>query len=258
MCHNGEMKQVVHFFERGSVLPAALVATAFVGALVIFSHFLFPTGTKPVADMRIEPQHGVVTKDGMFTVEIVVESKEPVNVFNGELRFDNEILEVESIDYNTSIADLWAEKPWFENGEGTLNFTGGSTDEGGFLGTGPLITVHFKALGEGDGTLVIYDAHILKHDGLGSFAKLEEPIDALFDVESDAREKSIMPKTRSAESTYKVVAELPSTDLNGDGRQSITDVSIFMLNLAGSDPRYDFNLDGKVNAQDLSILMDAR
>ena len=55
-----------------------------------------------------------------------------------------------------------------------------------------------------------------------------------------------------------IVKERPSTDLNGDGRQSISDISIFMINMAGDDPRYDFNLDGAVNTKDLSILLNAR
>jgi hypothetical protein len=251
------MKRILHFFERGAVLPATLVASAFVGVFVVFTHLILPDAGIPIADMRIEPQLRIIAPDEMFEVQVVVESSVPVNVFNGELSFDNTVLEITRIDYNTSIADLWAEEPWYENGDGTLKFTGGTTEVGGFSGEGALLTIHFTTLKEGEGTLTIDDAHILEHDGLGTFATLEEPIEALFDVTSPLREKNLLPQT-PAGGLYKVTQNPPSTDVNGDGKQSIADVSIFMLNMVGNDLRYDFNLDGEVNTKDLSIILNAK
>jgi hypothetical protein len=62
----------------------------------------------------------------------------------------------------------------------------------------------------------------------------------------------------SQASVVAISEEPPSTDINGDGKQTIADMSIFMLHIMGSDLRYDFNQDGKVNTSDLSILMSAR
>ena len=56
----------------------------------------------------------------------------------------------------------------------------------------------------------------------------------------------------------EVAREAPSTDLNNDGRQTITDVSIFMLNMFGNNLRFDFNVDGVINATDMSIIMSAK
>jgi hypothetical protein len=50
----------------------------------------------------------------------------------------------------------------------------------------------------------------------------------------------------------------PSTDLNGDGDQSFSDISVFLLNFAGNNPRFDFNQDGEVDGTDLKILREAR
>jgi hypothetical protein len=52
--------------------------------------------------------------------------------------------------------------------------------------------------------------------------------------------------------------EYAVTDLNEDGKQTISDVSIFMINMVGDDPRFDFNRDGDVDAKDLSIMMSAQ
>jgi hypothetical protein len=186
-----------------------------------------------------------------------------VNVFAGELLFDTNTLEVVSIDYNISIADLWAEEPWYSNGDGTLTFIGGTTRSGGFLGTDTLITITFKAKEEGGGSLLISDATILQHDGLGSEAVLAEPIDALFTVTEQSTtsttttDANLIQAVRMG-STYNVVQSLPSTDLNGDGRQTIADTSTLLLHLGSSDMRYDLNGDGAVNFTDFNIILTAQ
>lgn len=249
------MEQIRDFWRKGIISQLALVAGAVFGVFTLFGILVVPSLLTPVADMRIEPQHAVAEEGNEFTVRIVVESGTPVNVFAGELTFDSSVIEVVSIDYNTSIADLWAERPWYSNGDGTLNFIGGTTRSGGFLGTGTLITIHFRTLREGQGVLALHDTAILEHDGLGTYATLEEPIDAVVTVEAKSAN---MLQTTNIATTFEVVREVPSTDLNGDGKQSLADISIFMLNITSKDTRFDFNLDGAVNTKDLSILLDAK
>lgn len=251
------MQRIVRFFEQGTALPLALAATAVAGMFAIVGLLVVPFFSDTTVEMRIEPPEHVVGVDETFTIDIVVTSPMPVNVFAGELIFDSSVLKVDGIDYNTSIADLWTERPWYSNGEGTLNFAGGTTRKGGFIGTGSLISVTFKTLQEGSGSLSIRDAHILEHDGLGTRVPFE-PIDALFTIEEagGTRAQNLIVEN-SASTEFQVITTPPSTDLNGDGKQSIVDVSIFMLNLASGDLRLDFNLDGEVNTKDLNILLGA-
>lgn len=250
------MKRVLGFFERGNIAPLTLIASAFIGLMIIMGFIAAPS-EKEVVDMRIEPALHRIAKEGTFTVEVVVESSVPANVFSGELNFNPEVLAIESIDYNTSIADLWAEEPWYSNGDGTLNFAGGTTRPGGFQGTDTLIKATFKTLQEGEGTIALKDARILLHDGLGTDAQLQSPIDAIITIGGDETPDQNLIAETDTNTTYEVVEERPSTDLNGDGKQSIADISIFMINLAGNDVRYDFNLDGEVNIKDLNILLGA-
>lgn len=242
---------------RGMVPQAALLIGAFV-AFISAGIFAMPFATTPQADMHIEPGIGKMTIGDVFTINVVVSAETPVNVFKGEVLFDPAVLRVESIDYNTSIADLWAELPWYENGEGTLNFTGGTTQPGGFQGTGSLITVTFRTIGTGVTALKLDGARILAHDGLGTDVALGKPIDAVFEVEQDVIESQTVAAPSSRTSVISVASNAPSTDLNGDGKQSIADMSIFMLHILSTDSRYDFNQDGKVNNVDLSILMTAK
>lgn len=208
------------------------------------------------ADLRIEPTQQTTTIGETFTVDVVVESNAAANVFAGDLSFDPTVLTVQRIDYNTSIADLWAERPWYHNGDGTLNFAGGTTQPGGFVGTGKLITITFAALKTGSGAVMIDEARILKHDGLGTETVLAEPIDSIVTVTPRKDTQEVL-RTSGPRTNYVVTEEHPQTDLNDDGQQTIADVSIFMGHLATRNERSDFNEDGKVNLADLSILMDA-
>ncbi len=244
--------------RRGVVMQGALVASAIVAFLSVLTLLMIPGAVEPKADMRIEPHTGVVAKGDSFTLRVMVTADTPTNVFKGEVRFDRTLLAVTAIEYNTSIANLWAEKPWYENGEGTINFIGGTTEKGGFLGTGTLMTITFVTLAEGDALLHLEGARILEHNGLGTDAPLKESIDGLFTVAESVIEAQTVASPQTTTTSLTVVSELLSTDLNGDGKQSIADVSIFMLNMLGTDTRFDFNQDGMVNATDLSILMSTK
>jgi hypothetical protein len=234
---------------RGFSFTALLAASAVLAMLAITGFEMAEKTLRNDATIRIEPREQAVALGETMTVSVVVSSHVSINVFGGELTWDPAVLRVESIDYNTSIADLWAERPWYSNGEGSLTFGGGTTRAGGFNGSGKLITVTFKTIGVGNGSVVMRHAQLLKHDGLGTGVPLLEPIDALITVTSE--------NTRGlgTESHIAVVTHTQATDLNGDGKQTFADVSILMLHLLGSDVRYDLNADGAVNTKDLEYLL---
>lgn len=211
----------------------------------------------PQADLRIEPNQIMTTIDKTFTVDVVVSSDIAVNVFAGDLSFNPSVLKIEKIDYNTSIADLWAERPWYHNGDGTMNFAGGTTKSGGFSGEGKLISITFKTISTGNGDITIEDARILIHDGLGTDAVLAEPIDTIVTIDGTSAQTQEVLNTSGPRTAFVVTKEPVKTDLNGDGKQSIADVSIFMGHLATQEMRSDFDKDGTVGLKDLSILMKA-
>lgn len=210
------------------------------------------------ADMYLSPDSGRFAVGDTFVVNVRVESAVPVNVFAGMIRFNHTYLEVQTIDYNVSAADLWAVEPWYENGAGTLQFAGGTTRSNGFLGDAQLLQVTFVAKAKGQTALELFDASILKHNGLGTEISLtDRPIDALFELEQEEYGDSVVFWREWAGGMVAIEPELLSTDLNNDGKQSITDVSIFMLLLAQQDSRADFNQDGVINTKDLSIILNS-
>ncbi len=208
-------------------------------------------------DMYLSPTQARVTTGDTLTVSVMLSSTIPVNVFQGDIRFNPEVLTVQKIDYNTSIADLWAEKPWYSNGEGTLNFIGGTTQQGGFTGKGTLVTITFRARAAGNGNIVFENARVLQHDGIGSDTNVRTPLDNLFVVTNAIEEQNIKLIKQNQVSDIAIVKQYAATDLNKDGRQTMADISIFMVALAKQDLRADFNNDQKVSMADLSILMGA-
>lgn len=237
-------------------LISVLVALLATAGLTLTA--LVPVGAD--VDMRLSPLSAVMVPGETFNVSVIVESNTPVNAFLGDLRFDPTVLEIYSISYNTSIADLWAEEPWYSNGAGTMNFTGGTTKTGGFTGTGKLLTITFVAVKEGDGSIWFNTARVLKHDGLGSDAVLSKPIDGLFSVTDPLPQTEQKFGKSGFGSTLTVTTEPPKfalTDLNKDGEQSLVDISVFMKFLATQNAAADFNNDGKVSTADLSILLNS-
>ena len=207
--------------------------------------------------MRTEADIRTLKVGEQFQVRLIVESSVQVNAFEGDLSFNRAVLEVSGINYNTSIADLWVQEPWYSNGEGTIAFAGGTTKPGGFSGTGTLITVNFTTLKEGQGFIGITNARILQHDGLGTETTLQQPIDAIFTVENASTNNVDVLRKSDPESTwFAVLHEKPKTDLNADGKQTIADISIFMMQMVSQNMQSDFNEDGKVTAADLSIILN--
>jgi hypothetical protein len=239
-------------------LPIAqvLMASIIAGILGISGFLMTPLVVEKLISVSIEPELGTVIVGEPFTIHVVVDSPTPVNVFKGLVRFDASKLEVRTIDYNTSIANLWAEEPWFSNGDGTIAFTGGTTVPGGFIGEGALLSVTFMSKEPGEASINIEDVQILAHDGLGTVVPLSVPIDAIFAISTQQLEAETRLATDVVGPIVTVVSAPPDTDLNDDGKQSLADTSIFMTDLVTQNPRSDFNQDGSVSIKDLSILTE--
>ncbi len=237
-------------------IPATLLAgLAFLG-LSTTAFLSFYTANGPQADMRIESTNKTVPVGDYIDIQIIVKSSVPVNAFTGDIVFDSNMIEVVSIDYNTSIADLWVTEPWYSKADNAIHFAGGTTKSNGFLGSGTLLSVRLKTKQAGAARVALENTRILQHNGFGTDVVLAEQVDALFTSESLSTQTNVLPEA-NREQKYNIADILPSTDLNNDGKQTFADIGIFMLKLGSNETRYDFNQDGKVNIADLSIIINA-
>ena len=235
-------------------LAQLLMASVIAGILGVSGFLMTPLIIEKTISVSIEPQHGTAVIGESFTIEVIVDSPTSVNVFKGLIQFDSEKLAVSSIDYNTSIADLWAEEPWYSNGDGTINFIGGTTKSGGFIGDGTLLSVTFTAKASGEASIYLKDMQILAHDGLGTTLPVSIPIDTIFAISTEQLQSETKLDMSVSGPTVTVFPAPPDTDLNDDGKQTIADTSIFMADIVTRNLRSDFNQDGVVNLKDLSIL----
>ncbi len=229
--------------------------TGAIAGIVSAGVFLASLTGVPTA-MYLLPENGHIENGQTIIITVQAKSETPVNVFKGIVRFSPQHLVIEKIDYNTSIANLWAEEPWYSNGDGTMSFIGGTTQNGGFTGEGSLITITFKGIATGDAHLSFSDVQILAHDGLGTYTSVQTPIDSLFTVTSSKLSQETVSTTKGADPTITILPIGKNTDLNGDGLHTITDISIFMQHLATQNIRSDFNDDGIVSITDISIILN--
>lgn len=243
------------------MVPTTLLRPVFITLTVFIAGvggWLASTVVTSQFDMYLEPNKGVAVVGQEFVVSVHVRSEEPTNVFAGTVHYDPSKLTVAKIDYNTSIADLWAVLPWYSQGDGTVNFAGGSTRPGGFVGDDNLVTITFKTLDAGESHLGLQDVRILRHDGLGTEVDIPDPIDAIFTISEDQLDQQTVFGKTALGSQVAIVPEEPDIDLNGDGQQTTSDLSIFMMHLSTQNLRSDFDKDGKVSIADLSILTQYR
>ncbi len=244
----------MHGYTRGSIIPATLIAGVLVAFLSGVSYLLVANDTtSPIASITLSPSAAVANIDGTFTVTVQIESQVPVNVFMGNVHFDGSKLVVDKIDYNTSIADLWAEEPWYKNGDGTINFAGGTTVSGGFVGKGDLLTITFRTIAAGDAAVWFVDAAILEHNGLGTAVDLGHLATGQYTVIANANTLGL---SRS-KSAITVRTNSLRGDVNDDGLVTIADVSQILLYLTTGNSAGDLNDDGRVSLTDVSIVMGA-
>jgi hypothetical protein len=145
----------VHF--KTLVYTLAVASVIFFG----FAQSLF------AASVAISPSTGSYTSGQSFTVTIQTNPQgKSVNAVEAKLNFDNTKLAVTSVSKTGSVFSLWTTEPTFSNAAGTIDFGGGSPTP--FSTQSNLLSVTFRVLGEGAGTVRVTSASVLAADGLGT------------------------------------------------------------------------------------------
>ena len=85
-------------------------------------------------------------------------------------------------------------------------------------------------------------------------AETATPIDSIFAIANEHLDDETVYESDISGPTVSVIPSTPNIDLNGDGKRTIADISIFMTDLVTQKNRSDFNQDGTVDLKDLSIL----
>jgi len=136
--------------------------------LVLALGFFFVLSTNAyAAQVVVTPNTGSYGVGQTFTATIQVNPLgKNVNAVEAKLNFDSTKLSVVSVGKTGSAFTLWTTEPAFSNAAGTIDFGGGSPTP--FSTRSNLITVTFRVLAEGSGTVSVASASVLAADGLGT------------------------------------------------------------------------------------------
>lgn len=135
--------------------------------LYVVGLFLVSASFSFAADLSLSPSTGSYSPGQTFTVTVkAVPNGDNINAVESTLTFDQTVLSVVSVSKTGSAFSLWTTEPTFSNTAGTITFGGGSPTP--FTTTSNLITVTFRAVKEGTGTVSFKNSSVLAADGRGT------------------------------------------------------------------------------------------
>jgi hypothetical protein len=148
----------------------------FAKVLVAILFFTFTIGFFPVpnvqaagATLYLSPSTGTYSVGDNFTVNVVLNSGggAGVNASDGNLKFDNSLLSVNSVSKSSSVFSLWTADPSFDDSAGTITYSGGAPKA--YTGSaGTVISISFTVLKAGSGGASFTSATALAADGKGT------------------------------------------------------------------------------------------
>ena len=195
--------------------------------------------------IRLESSETTIEAGDMFTLHVYARAHVPVNAVDITLSFDTNSVEVVQVDRGQSVLTIWTEDPVIRSNKVTLS---GGTYRKGFIGEHEIASIDLRALNTGLGTFEAKDVILLAGDGSGTPVKTSKSPDSslsffVYDENTD-------PEAIAVSIKVKIV-----TDINGDGKVTLADISAFMGAWTLKDATYDFNSDGKMTFRDFSIIL---
>jgi len=219
------------------MFPLAIGFAAILGAQLISS--------TESSYIRLEINKQAVQTNERFTVDVYAYAHVPVNAVDVTLQFDGNKVEVAEVDRGQSVLTIWTEDPVVTANSVVLR---GGTFRRGFLGEHKIATIDLRAKGTGNSQFSTANVLLLAGDGQGS------PVTT---TNSTATEASLFiydENTNPSDITVKVSVNLV-TDLDGDGKITLKDISAFMSDWNSKARLHDFNGDGRMTFRDFSIIL---
>ena len=198
-----------------------------------------------VSYIKLETTSTMVKTGDRFSVEVYAYAHVPVNAVDITLNFDPSKVEVLSVDKGQSVLTLWTEEPTVKDGKVTMR---GGTYRKGFVGEHKIATIELAAKQTGQSEVGTGEVVLLAGDGRGTPVKTAAADGStlslyVYDEQTD-------PEKIGVDVKIEIL-----TDIDGDGKVSLKDVSAFMGAWMNSSRVYDFNNDGKMTFRDFSIIL---
>lgn len=109
-----------------------------------------------------------IKKGDTFSIDLKISSDKLVNVIDGALTYDKDVLEIKKVSIEFSILTMWVKEPIINNETGELSFVGGAPN--GFKGKdGQVLNITFIAKKEGSTIVGFKDIFsVFINDGKGT------------------------------------------------------------------------------------------
>jgi hypothetical protein len=214
------------------------------GTLAVLLTAALIAGTE-ASYIKLKTSTAMVEAGDRFQLEVFAFAHVPVNAVDITLSFDEDTVKVLGVDKGQSVLTIWTEEPLIKNGEVIMR---GGTFRKGFIGEHKIATIELEAKAAGKSDLATGNVVLLAGDGRGS------PVSV---AQSDSSSASVYiyaqgtdPKTIEVAASVEIL-----TDIDGDGKVTIKDISAFMGAWGSASKLYDFNGDGKMSIRDFSIIL---
>lgn len=219
------------------MFPALVSFVAVLGAAAI-------TATD-VSYIRLSTSETTVQAGARFSIDVYAYAHVPVNAVDITLQFNGDAVKVLGVDRGQSVLTLWTEDPIIENNKVILR---GGTFKKGFIREHKIATIEVEAKQTGQSEFKATDVVLLAGDGTGSPVSVAE-------ANTSAVSLYIYDENTNPENIGVDVEVNIITDIDGDGKVSLKDISSFMASWANKDKVYDFNGDGRMTFKDFSIIL---
>lgn len=219
------------------MFPLAIGFAAILGAQLISS--------TESSYIRLDVNKELVQTDDVFAVDVYAYAHVPVNAVDVTLKFDGSKVEVVQVDRGQSVLTIWTEDPVVTDSSVLLR---GGTFRNGFLGEHKIASIDLRAKETGRSRFDADNVLLLAGDGQGTPVSTSESGD--FSTSLYIYDENTNPEDISIEVTIDLV-----TDLDGDGKVTLKDISVFMSDWGSKSRLHDFNGDGRMTFRDFSIIL---
>lgn len=195
--------------------------------------------------VRIAPSATTLSAGERFSIDVYAYAHVPVNAVDITVTFSPEAVEIVGVDTGRSVITLWTEDPAVKGN--TIVMRGG-TYQRGFRGEHLIGTVTAVAKQSGQAEFFINNLTLLAGDGRGTPVLTGTP------EQSRAQVLVLAPGEDAANLKATIALEIV-TDIDGDGKVSLGDISAFLAAWHGRTKVYDFNNDGRMTFRDFAIIL---
>lgn len=229
-------------FKRNATVRT-MFSFSILGALLLLGASVITS--KEASYIKLTADKSVVQAGDRIALDVYAFAHVPVNAVDITLRFEEDAVEVIGVDRGQSVLTIWTEDPIIESDKVILR---GGTFKKGFVGEHKVATINLEAKQSGQSEFIAANVTLLAGDGRGTPVPISESNDSTLSV-------MIYDEDVSPEDIGVDVAVSILTDIDGDGKVSLKDVSSFMGAWTSKNRLYDFNGDGKMSFRDFSIIL---